>query len=67
MDLLKSLRKLGQDYKTHLHLSKDSKEVGHKDGVLELLVTPLWKGQPWYALLLSMLVNWPHLLPHQSC
>ncbi len=31
-----------------------------------VLVTPLCKAQPWYALLLSMLVDWPRLLPHQE-
>ena len=31
-----------------------------------VLVTPLWKAQPWYALLLSLLVDWPRLLPHQE-
>ena len=31
-----------------------------------ILVAPVWKAQPWYALLLSMLVDWPHLLPKQS-
>lgn len=27
---------------------------------------PVWKSQPWYALLLSILVDWPCLLPEQS-
>ena len=31
-----------------------------------VLVTPLWKAQPWYALLLSMLVDWPCPLPQQE-
>ncbi len=31
-----------------------------------VLVTPLWKAQPWYALILSMVVDWPCLLPHQE-
>ena len=31
-----------------------------------ILVTPLWKAQPWYALLLSMLVDWPSSLPQQE-
>ena len=31
-----------------------------------ILVAPVWKAEPWYALLLSMLVDWPHLLPKQS-
>ena len=30
------------------------------------LVAPVWKAQPWYAVLLSMLVDWPRLLPAQS-
>ena len=30
-----------------------------------ILVAPVWKAQPWYALLLSMLVDWPRLLPRQ--
>ena len=30
------------------------------------LVAPEWKAQPWYAVLLSMLVDWPRLLPAQS-
>jgi hypothetical protein len=29
------------------------------------LVTPVWKTQPWYPLLLSLLVDWPCSLPHQ--
>ena len=31
-----------------------------------VLVAPVWKAQPWYALLLAMLVDWPRLLPTQS-
>ena len=31
----------------------------------EVLVAPVWKAQPWYALLLAMLVDWPHLIPKQ--
>ena len=31
-----------------------------------VLVAPVWKAQPWYAPLLSMLVDWPRLLPKQS-
>ena len=31
-----------------------------------ILVTPVWKTQPWYPLLLSMLVDWPCLLPEQD-
>jgi hypothetical protein len=31
-----------------------------------ILVAPVWKAQPWYPLLLSMLVDWPRLLPKQS-
>ena len=31
-----------------------------------ILVTPVWKAQPWYALLLSMTSDWPCLLPHQT-
>ena len=31
-----------------------------------LLITPVWKTQPWYSLLLSMLIDWPRLLPHQT-
>ena len=31
-----------------------------------ILVAPVWKAQPWYALLLSILVDWPRLLPKQS-
>ena len=30
------------------------------------LVAPVWKAQPWYAVLLSMLVDWPCLLSAQS-
>ena len=32
-----------------------------------VLVTPLWKAQPWYALLFSMLVDWPCPLLNRSC
>ena len=35
-------------------------------GVNVTLVAPVWKAQPWYALLLSMLVDWPRPLPQQS-
>ncbi len=31
-----------------------------------VLVAPLWKAQPWYAVLLSMLVDWPRPLPQQE-
>ena len=31
-----------------------------------VIVTLLWKAQPWYALILTMLVNWPRPLPHQE-
>ena len=31
-----------------------------------LLITPVWKTQLWYSLLLSMLIDWPCLLPHQT-
>ena len=31
-----------------------------------VLVAPVWKAQPWYALLLAMLIDWPRLLPTQS-
>ena len=34
-------------------------------GAEVILVAPVWKAQPWYALLLSMLVDWPRLLPKQ--
>ena len=30
-----------------------------------ILVTPIWKSQPWYAILPSMMVDWPRLLPTQ--
>ena len=30
-----------------------------------VLLAPVWKAQPWYPLLLSMLVDWPRLLPKQ--
>ena len=29
-----------------------------------VLVAPVWKSQPWYPLILSMLVDIPRLLPH---
>ena len=32
-------------------------------GAEVILVAPLWKSQPWYPLLLSLLVDWPRLLP----
>ena len=32
-------------------------------GVDVILVAPVWKTQPWYPLLLSLVVDWPHLLP----
>ena len=35
-------------------------------GAEVVLVAPVWKAQPWYALLISMLVDWPRLLPKQS-
>ena len=28
-----------------------------------ILVAPVWKTQPWYPLLLSLVVDWPRLLP----
>ena len=31
-----------------------------------ILVAPVWKAQPWYALLQAMLVDWLHLLTKQS-
>ena len=31
-----------------------------------ILVAPVWKTQPWYPLLLSLVVDWPHLLPKQK-
>ena len=31
-----------------------------------ILVAPVWKTQPWYPLLLSLLVDWPRPLPKQS-
>ena len=31
-----------------------------------ILVAPVWKTQPWYPLLLSMLVDWPRQLPRQD-
>lgn len=30
-----------------------------------VLVAPVWKAQPWYGQLLSMIVDWPRLLPRQ--
>ena len=35
-------------------------------GAVVILVTPVWKSQPWYPLLLSLLVDWPRLLPKQD-
>ena len=32
-------------------------------GAEVILVAPVWKSQPWYPLLLSLLVDWPRLLP----
>ena len=29
-----------------------------------VLVAPVWKNQPWYPILLEMLVDFPILLPH---
>ena len=31
-----------------------------------ILVAPVWKSQPWHPLLLSLLVDWPRLLPKQD-
>ena len=31
-----------------------------------ILVTPVWKSQPWYAILPTMMVDWPRLLPIQQ-
>ena len=28
-----------------------------------ILIAPVWKTQPWYPLLLSLIVDWPRLLP----
>ena len=30
------------------------------------IITPLWKSQPWYALVLAMLIDWPRLPPYQQ-
>ena len=35
-------------------------------GVNVILVAPVWKTQPWYPLLLSLVVDWPCLLPKQT-
>ena len=35
-------------------------------GAEVILVAPVWKFQPWYLLLLSLLVDWPCLLPKQD-
>ena len=35
-------------------------------GAEVILVAPVWKSQPWYPLLLSLLVDWPRLLPKQD-
>ena len=31
-----------------------------------VLVAPVWKSQPWYPILLEMLVDFPTLLPHKE-
>ena len=31
-----------------------------------VLVAPVWKSQPWYPILLDMLVDFPVLLPHRK-
>ena len=31
-----------------------------------ILIAPIWKTQPWYPLLLAMLVDWPRPLPKQG-
>ena len=31
-----------------------------------VLVAPVWKSQPWYPILLKMLVDFPILLPHME-
>lgn len=37
-----------------------------KELCLVLLIAPLWPGQPWFSLLLSLLVDIPICLPHRS-
>ena len=43
-----------------------SAESGTNPGADIVLVAPLWKAQPRYPLLLSMLMDWPSPLPHQN-
>ena len=31
-----------------------------------LLIAPVWKTQPWYPLLLELLVSFPQLLPREE-
>ena len=37
---------------------------GIQEEVTLVLVAPVWKSQPWYPILLEMLVDFPILLPH---
>ena len=37
-----------------------------KQQITLVLVAPVWKSQPWYPILLDMLVDFPVLLPHKK-
>ena len=49
---------------TPLESSRQSAEWNTTATITLVLVAPVWKSQPWYLILLEMLVHFPILLPH---
>ena len=38
----------------------------HQQEVTMVVIAPVWKSQPWYPILLEMIVDFPVLIPHQE-
>ena len=49
-----------------MELNNSNSEPSSNSKAELTIVTPLWKSQPWYALVLAMLIDWPRLPPYQQ-